>query len=189
MPIQITCPKCQAVYNVPEEQRGKRARCKKCETVFVATAAETQAGPPVAEEVMPQPSRPDLDERNDPPRRRSQPEREDEPRGRRRQRPEYDEDFEEDDRPLRQRRKSSGLSSAAVFLIVGGVVASLLFIAGGIILVVWMVSKTKEDPYAHTRGSGETVNGVPGDAEEVNPQWQNQDKNKKGTEVKDTSPP
>src|SRR5690349_584688 len=120
MPIQITCPNCHAVYNVPEEQRGKRARCKKCETIFVAAAPEVRADPPVAKEVIPQPSRQDLDEREDVPRRPARPEQEDEPRGRRRQRPDYDEDFEEDDRPLRRRRKRSGLSSAAVFVIVGG---------------------------------------------------------------------
>src|SRR5262245_62242918 len=36
MPIQTSCPQCQSSYRLPDAQMGKRVRCKKCQSVFIA---------------------------------------------------------------------------------------------------------------------------------------------------------
>src|SRR5262245_28783967 len=36
MPIQTSCPQCQSSYRLPDTQLGKRVRCKKCQSVFIA---------------------------------------------------------------------------------------------------------------------------------------------------------
>jgi predicted Zn finger-like uncharacterized protein len=55
MPIQAVCPECQSAYQLADQQRGKKVRCKNCETVFVvpdaserrtAVRAETKVSPP-----------------------------------------------------------------------------------------------------------------------------------------------
>ncbi len=37
--MRVICPNCQAAYACPDEHRGKRLRCNKCQQVFVAEAA------------------------------------------------------------------------------------------------------------------------------------------------------
>src|SRR5262245_7134542 len=34
MPMRVTCPNCQVAYTCPDEYRGKRLKCKKCQQVF-----------------------------------------------------------------------------------------------------------------------------------------------------------
>jgi predicted Zn finger-like uncharacterized protein len=62
MPIRIACPGCKAAYSVPDEHRGKKLRCKKCDRVF---RIETAAAPAPADTVKvaptPRTKRPDLD--------------------------------------------------------------------------------------------------------------------------------
>jgi predicted Zn finger-like uncharacterized protein len=190
MSIQIVCPKCQATYNVPEDQLGKRARCKKCETVFVAAGPETHPNPPVAQEVRPQRPRPAVEEVDDLPRRRIRPEPEDEPRSRRRRR--FEDDFEEDDRPARRRdRAASRISPLALTLIIGGVVGSLLIVVAGIFVIVWIITRpvTDKGPYAMTPADAPPVNNVgePGGWEDFEAEPKKNDK--KEAEVKDNSPP
>src|SRR5438874_8800858 len=48
MAKQIACPQCQAAYAIPEEQIGKRVKCKKCETVFTAGAQKVDDDLPAA---------------------------------------------------------------------------------------------------------------------------------------------
>jgi predicted Zn finger-like uncharacterized protein len=43
MPIQAVCPACRAAYQLAEQQRGKKVRCKQCDAVFVV--AEVSARP------------------------------------------------------------------------------------------------------------------------------------------------
>ena len=46
MPIHVVCPECQSAYDLAEEQRGKKVRCKKCANVFLAeTAAPAKPAP------------------------------------------------------------------------------------------------------------------------------------------------
>jgi len=63
MPIQVTCA-CGKTLEVPDEHRGKRAKCPVCGNVFVAELAPVQATPPplptsaLPEESAPEPARP-----------------------------------------------------------------------------------------------------------------------------------
>lgn len=50
MPIQTSCPQCQASYRLPDTQQGKRVRCKKCTAVFTAGEA---GDVPVLQEATP----------------------------------------------------------------------------------------------------------------------------------------
>src|SRR4051812_20535172 len=36
MPIRVTCPHCQGAYNLADEVRGKKVRCKSCKEIFTA---------------------------------------------------------------------------------------------------------------------------------------------------------
>jgi HEAT repeat protein len=38
MPIIVTCPGCQTSYNLPEQYRGKKVRCRKCQLEFASAA-------------------------------------------------------------------------------------------------------------------------------------------------------
>ncbi len=51
MPTKINCPNCNAVLNLPDAAAGKKVRCTKCDTPFVAPAApspEATIRPPIA---------------------------------------------------------------------------------------------------------------------------------------------
>jgi predicted Zn finger-like uncharacterized protein len=45
MPLQIRCPTCQTAYALTDEQAGKKIRCRKCDTVFPASAVVGTADP------------------------------------------------------------------------------------------------------------------------------------------------
>jgi|GEM_PF-4849006 len=49
--ISTSCPQCRATYRVPSEHAGKKARCTKCNTVFVVPQAEPDAARPLDEPV------------------------------------------------------------------------------------------------------------------------------------------
>jgi predicted Zn finger-like uncharacterized protein len=55
--IEFNCPQCSALFSVPENLAGRRARCKKCGTPFQipkpVTAAEAASPPPPAEPKLP----------------------------------------------------------------------------------------------------------------------------------------
>lgn len=40
MPAEITCPNCQATYQIPEDQHGKKVCCATCQAIFVAGGVE-----------------------------------------------------------------------------------------------------------------------------------------------------
>jgi predicted Zn finger-like uncharacterized protein len=42
MAIKTVCPECQTVYQLADQQAGKKVRCKNCETVFTAEAPSRQ---------------------------------------------------------------------------------------------------------------------------------------------------
>lgn len=46
MPIATTCPKCQALFRLPDELAGRRVKCQKCAAVFEAPVAASDATMP-----------------------------------------------------------------------------------------------------------------------------------------------
>jgi predicted Zn finger-like uncharacterized protein len=56
MPIATTCPKCQALFRLPDELAGRKVKCQKCAAVFVMPSAGsdmTMPGTPVLIEAEP----------------------------------------------------------------------------------------------------------------------------------------
>jgi predicted Zn finger-like uncharacterized protein len=45
MPFHTECPDCEAAYHLPDEQEGRRVRCKNCQAVFTAEPTEEAAEP------------------------------------------------------------------------------------------------------------------------------------------------
>ena len=43
MPIQTECPACHTPYNLPDRQRGKRVRCRRCADTFVVGGGDAAA--------------------------------------------------------------------------------------------------------------------------------------------------
>jgi hypothetical protein len=62
MPFRINCPKCQAPFVCPDENRGKRLQCSKCGQQFLAGSAPANPAPasasPSPQAVQTQPNRP-----------------------------------------------------------------------------------------------------------------------------------
>jgi predicted Zn finger-like uncharacterized protein len=122
MSIEAVCPDCDATYNLPDTQRGKKVRCKKCDSVFTVTApARKPARRPAKddEEVEVLPVRAVKRPAAVKPRRRDD-EDDDE---------HEDEDEDEDDRP---RKKGGG--GLILLLLVGGGLAALLLVGVGIVV-------------------------------------------------------
>src|SRR2546428_731574 len=125
MTMQITCPQCQASYTVPEEQAGKRVKCKKCERDFTASAPEPKEDLPTAKALpAKKPERAEPREEDQVTRRKSAPARE---AARSRRRDRYDDD-EEDYRPRQRTPAKRGFSALALILVIGGIFGSLLII-------------------------------------------------------------
>jgi len=133
MPIHAVCPECRSAYDLAEEQRGKKVRCKKCATVFVVGAA---AQPPREETVREVEAVRGRAEHSSPknvvpvaPRRSSA------------------RDDEDDDREARRRpaprKKSGGLGP--VLLIGGLAVIALVVIVGGVGLIFGLRWLTKDE--------------------------------------------
>src|SRR5207244_707331 len=122
---------------IPEEQSGKKVKCKKCDTVFVAGAGQQLTA---AKEIAPSQLAEDEPRVEAVARRKRAEVREAAPR---RRRDRYD---DEDDDDYRPRRKSSGISGLALFLILGGVFGSLLIIIGSVIFVLWYWNSASTKP-------------------------------------------
>ncbi len=161
MPIQTSCPNCDAPYTLADTMAGKQVRCKTCQQVFAVKG--TSLGKPqrsAAEDDLeakvkprgPRTSRPPRDEDDlDRPRRRRDEADEDRPRagkaGRR-----HDEDAprrrsrdDDDDDDRRPRQKKSNNMPLIIGLIAGGV----LLVGGGITLAIVLGSKkTPEEELA-----------------------------------------
>lgn len=149
MPLRVSCPGCQAPMKVPDEARGRKVRCPKCQVVFSVPAAEPSAAPPPVAAAPPDDPVSDLGEpavprpggdrvtKSPPPRRSAD---EDAPRkATRRPRDDYDEDGEDDDRPPRRgaaRRKSR----AGLYIALG--VGLFFLLCGGVGLAVWLAVRS-----------------------------------------------
>ena len=86
MPIEVTCPSCQAILPLPKNFSGKKVRCSDCEEVVevpaakspVATKAKAMRKPDVVDEERPSKRRRDADDdEEDAPRRKSRRNRDD----------------------------------------------------------------------------------------------------------------
>jgi hypothetical protein len=119
MPFKARCPSCGLDYNLTDRMHGRQLRCKQCQGIFAADAAEVKGEPPAASvaEVIPA----------GPPRKPRTPQRED-----------------EEDRPRSARKQSSGVPIGCV---IGGIAAAgalvLLLGCGGLGLLLY--SRVKSD--------------------------------------------
>jgi predicted Zn finger-like uncharacterized protein len=116
MAINAVCPACRAVYNLVDQQQGKRVRCKHCDAVFVVgeTPPTKTAKPPTVEFVeQPQPRPPAAVTA-------------------RRAKPAKVVREEEDSKP----RRGQGGGNALPWLIGGGVAALAIIVTGVIVVVL-----------------------------------------------------
>ncbi|HEY1861798.1 MAG TPA: trypsin-like peptidase domain-containing protein, partial [Gemmataceae bacterium] len=133
MPLHVVCPECRSAYDLADEQRGKKVRCKKCANVFVAEAEAKPARVEAVREAKAVAPRPDRDPPKAvvpvAPRRASA------------------RDDEDDDREVRRRpappKKSGNLGT--VLLIGGLAFVALIVLVGGIGLIVGLRWLTKDD--------------------------------------------
>ncbi len=102
----LTCPACRRTLRVPESLRGQLVKCPTCLETFTATA--DGAAPPRTEPPPP------------PPRDRY----DDEPPPRRARRDEWEDDYDDYDRP-RRRQKPGKVQAIAIMTLVGGIMATL----------------------------------------------------------------
>src|SRR5262245_44737837 len=61
MPISTNCPKCTALFRLPDELAGRRVKCQRCGEIFQAPAAASPAtaSPPFPPSVPSPPARPE----------------------------------------------------------------------------------------------------------------------------------
>jgi predicted Zn finger-like uncharacterized protein len=171
MAIPITCPGCQAAFEVPENLAGKTIRCTSCKTQLTIPAAplalDDDAPAPAAK---PSPAKAaagngaDKTSPNKPPAKTGSM-----VKGTPKKRRDDDDDDDDDDDQPRRKKKSSKGGGSMVPLIAGGVVC--LAAAGG--LGFWLLSGDKKDtakndtpantqPATTGEGSGKPGGGKPG---------------------------
>jgi predicted Zn finger-like uncharacterized protein len=139
MPIRVACPECRSTYDLVDDQRGKKVRCKKCQFVFVAETARNGREDVVreVEAVVQRPSRAPVKKAAPPVSARKTVTRVDDD--------EDDEDRDARRRPTSRKKKSAGVSTG---LLIGGLAALLVVVVVGVVgLVVvlrWMGKDDKE---------------------------------------------
>src|SRR5262245_12146088 len=118
MSIQVACPVCGATFRLPDNFRGKKNRCKKCDDVFLVNDSEQSQ---VTGRVMPsgeaQPGAPRVVRRGD------------------------------DDRAgPRRKKRAARKSGPSMSLIIGGAALGVLLLAGIAIGVIVVVKKLGTKP-------------------------------------------
>jgi predicted Zn finger-like uncharacterized protein len=156
MAINAVCPECRAEYNLADQQRGKKVRCKHCDAVFVAGAALAKKTAE-AEEVVEVVERPAAK-----PKPTAVTARRGAPTKVLRHAAEDDAD-DSDDADLQPKRgKGSKGGGSPLPWIIGGGVVGVAAIAGLIVTLVMVL----RDPPAKTASNGDTpqqqVAGGPG---------------------------
>jgi predicted Zn finger-like uncharacterized protein len=148
MAIETSCPECKASYRLPDEQDGKKVRCKSCSATFLATADDQV---PTLEEATSADLRPSSsrdDYRPSSSRRARDEDYEDDRPSRRR----YDDEDDAYDEPRPQGSK--------VGLIIGIVAGVFVLLCGGGVVAWVLMSDSSSDsttPVASTN-PGTTVN-------------------------------
>lgn len=131
MPIETRCPGCRARYTLPEGLEGKRVRCKQCEESFLVRAAGAARAAEADDE----------DERED----RYTEGRRSRPAARRAgARGLYDEDEDDEGRPLPRRRGQRG--NDALPWIIGGAAAAVVILIGGTVGVALLLRSKPASP-------------------------------------------
>jgi predicted Zn finger-like uncharacterized protein len=141
MPIHVVCPECRSAYDLIDDQRGKKVRCKKCQVVFTAGASQARREDAVreVEAVAERPSRAPVKKAVAPLKARKTAGRAED---------------DDDDREIRRspapRRKKSG--GAAPILLIGGLGALVLVVLVGVVgLIVALRWLAKDDAVANPR--------------------------------------
>jgi predicted Zn finger-like uncharacterized protein len=161
MSIHIKCPSCGTDYDVNDDLRGKKIRCRSCEEpIAVKGASGIKGGEPSARKSAAPSGRREQDEDEAPPRKSAAPSRrrdeDEEPRARKsapsRRRDEDDDD--DDSRPRKRQGKDSEQLSKNVLMLVGGLLAAFVVIGGAVaVIIVIMIGKgTSEVPVAVNNG-------------------------------------
>jgi len=130
MPLQISCPHCDASFNVADTMSGKKVRCKSCQEIFVVKESRAPEVEEVEEE--PQERRPKkVDQRLQ---TKPKPASSSSSGTRRR-----DDDDDEDEAPRRRPKKAAKKKQGApVGLIIGAVAGGVFLLAGVVGLVVYL---------------------------------------------------
>jgi predicted Zn finger-like uncharacterized protein len=169
MPIYAVCPECQSTYDLADDQRGKKVRCKKCQAVFEVGAPAEPKRAEARRTVEPVAERP------------VRPARKAYGRGDARR---EDDDYDRDER----RRPVKKKGSASPWLIIGGVGAVCVVLLGGVV-GIWAIFHYLSKPDSKVE-SPRVVSG-PGNKESIDNRPQDRDppnvKQRKRTEV--TKPP
>jgi S1-C subfamily serine protease len=129
------CPHCDAAFNVADDLRGKKVRCRECEKPVPVVAAKPRKADPDDDEreerlqsKKPQKPVPASARRRDD---------DDEARPVRRKAQRYDDDGDEDKRPA----AGKGKKKSAMPLIVGGIVGGVVVVGGVVGLIIWLANR------------------------------------------------
>jgi predicted Zn finger-like uncharacterized protein len=146
MPIHIECADCGADYDVSDELRGKKVRCRSCgEAILVKGTSGIKRKEPEPRKSAAS-SRHD-EEDDDRPRRKTA------PSSRRR-------DEDDDDRPRKRKAPIEEESSNKTLLLAGGLVGGLVLV-GAIAVLVFAIRKEKEVAAAPTQKQSKPAAFVP----------------------------
>src|SRR5262249_49386862 len=151
MAIRVVCPHCDAAFNVADELRGKKVRCRECEKPVPVAAPRPKRAEEDDEEreervqAKPRKAAPALTRRHD--------DDEDEERPRRRK-GRYDDDDDEDDRPA----AGKGKKKSKPPLLIAGVGGGAVVLAGVAGLIIWLVTRDSDKKDAN---AGQPQGGPP----------------------------
>ncbi len=134
MPIEVTCPSCQATLPAPDEFAGKKIRCADCQGIVEVPAAKVDSAPAFARPVArTRPQSEDVADDRAVKRRRAADDDE-ATSTRRKPRKEWDEDEDDDNESRKRRGSKPGVLTgfSMVWLIVVGVLG-----IAGLTAIVW----------------------------------------------------
>ncbi len=155
MPIRVTCPECQAAYAVGEDLKGKKIRCRKCETLIPVVAAK----PKVVEEVEVVEDVEDVRPKKAPPKKAPAGEVRATRPGKappakkavaKRREEDDDEDDRDDDRPRPRKSLKKKGPSPVVWAGIGGVT---LVVAGVAVAIIIFLSPPKAKEFSAVPGN------------------------------------
>jgi predicted Zn finger-like uncharacterized protein len=156
MPVTVACPECATKLRVPDTAVGKRVKCSKCATTFVAEPPEEDAAVQAAPPEPPAPAEESVSARKRARRREEEPDDDEE------------EDDEEDERRFRRRDDPmetlipyrNGRALGAYYCGVFAIIPCLGLILGPIALILGILGLrfAKANPTA--KGMGHAIAGI-----------------------------